>query len=420
MVSEYDETGILLLQTRNVQEFFINTEGCKRITQNFHNQLIKSQIVQGNILIARSGSFGKASIYLDKEVINSADIIIVETNKSKINPFYLVAFLNSTVGVNQLYRFASGGLQGHVNLTILENLQVPMQLKQFQSFLESVVIKAYKVSQDSKFIYQQAEDLLLSELNLKDWHPTEETIAVKSFAESYLVSDRFDAEYYQPKFDQLIERLEEKVELTRLGNLLTLNQKGRQPSYIEEDEKIEGCLPVINSKYVREGEVLLTDNRYAPLPEGDNPLTIQKNDVLFNGTGVGTVGRCAPYFYEQEALPDTEVTVLRTNLLDPVYLSIYLNSIAGKLQVQKHLQGTSGIIRVYPSDITQFLIWNAPKSVQQKIRDKVEDSHHKREQSKQLLEIAKTGVERAIETDEATATAWMNQQLEALGVELSG
>jgi type I restriction enzyme M protein len=420
MVSEYDETGILLLQTRNVQEFFINTEGCKRITQNFHNQLIKSQIVQGNILIARSGSFGKASIYLDKEVINSADIIIVETNKSKINPFYLVAFLNSTVGVNQLYRFASGGLQGHVNLTILENLQVPMQLKQFQSFLESVVIKAYKVSQDSKFIYQQAEDLLLSELNLKEWQPTEETIAVKSFAESYLVSDRFDAEYYQPKFDQLIERLEEKVELTRLGNLLTLNQKGRQPSYIEEDEKIEGCLPVINSKYVREGEVLLTDNRYAPLPEGDNPLTIQKNDVLFNGTGVGTVGRCAPYFYEQEALPDTEVTVLRTNLLDPVYLSIYLNSIAGKLQVQKHLQGTSGIIRVYPSDITQFLIWNAPKSVQQKIRDKVEDSHHKREQSKQLLEIAKTGVERAIETDEATATAWMNQQLEALGVELSG
>jgi type I restriction enzyme M protein len=37
-----------------------------------------------------------------------------------------------------------------------------------------------------------------------------------------------------------------------------------------------------------------------------------------------------------------------------------------------------------------------------------------------LLAIAKTGVERAIQTDEATATAWMNQQLEALGVELSG
>ncbi|MDZ7955030.1 hypothetical protein [Nostoc sp. DedQUE09] len=146
---------------------------------------------------------------------------------------------------------------------------------------------------------------------------------------------------------------------------------------------------------------------------------IQQDDVLFNGTGVGTIGRCAPYFYEQEALPDTEVTVLRSDKLDPVYLSIYINSIAGQLQVQKHLQSSSGIIRVYPGDIAQFQVWDAPDSVQQKIRSKVEVSHQKREQSKQLLEIAKTGVERAIETDEATATTWINQQLETLEINLS-
>lgn len=46
-------------------------------------------------------------------------------------------------------------------------------------------------------------------------------------------------------------------------------------------------------------------------------------------------------------------------------------------------------------------------------------SRKAREQSKQLLEIAKTRVERAIETDEATATTWINQQLEALEVELT-
>lgn len=38
--------------------------------------------------------------------------------------------------------------------------------------------------------------------------------------------------------------------------------------------------------------------------------------------------------------------------------------------------------------------------------------------SRQLLEIAKTEVERAIATDETTAIAWMNQQLEALEIEL--
>ena len=59
------------------------------------------------------------------------------------------------------------------------------------------------------------------------------------------------------------------------------------------------------------------------------------------------------------------------------------------------------------------------KSVLQRIRNQVKASHQKRDSSKQLLEIAKTGVERAIETDEATATIWMNQQLETLGVKLT-
>jgi len=102
-----------------------------------------------------------------------------------------------------------------------------------------------------------------------------------------------------------------------------------------------------------------------------------------------------------------------------LYLSIYLNSIIGKLLVEKHFKGSSGQIELYPNEIAQFLVWEAPDSIQQKIRNKVEASHQKREQSKQLLEIAKTGVERAIETDEATATIWINEQLEELGIHLS-
>ena len=63
----------------------------------------------------------------------------------------------------------------------------------------------------------------------------------------------------------------------------------------------------------------------------------------------------------------------------------------------------------------------------QKIRNKVQSSYQKPEQSKLLLEIRKIGGERAPlckrgyanETDEATATTWINQQIEILGVELT-
>ena len=78
---------------------------------------------------------------------------------------------------------------------------------------------------------------------------------------------------------------------------------------------------------------------------------------------------------------------------------------------------------MYPAISTEDLLnipITLPKgSTRQTIAEKVRKSRKAREQSKQLLEIAKTGVERAIETDEATATAWINQQLKALGINLS-
>ncbi len=77
---------------------------------------------------------------------------------------------------------------------------------------------------------------------------------------------------------------------------------------------------------------------------------------------------------------------------------------------------------MYPSISTDTLMSipiSLPKeSTRQQITEKVRASRKAREQSKQLLEIAKIGVERSIETDEATATDWINQQLADLGVTL--
>lgn len=62
---------------------------------------------------------------------------------------------------------------------------------------------------------------------------------------------------------------------------------------------------------------------------------------------------------------------------------------------------------MYPAISTDDLL-NIPitlpdKSIRYKIAEKVRASRKAQEQSKQLLEIAKTGVEQLIETNEATA-----------------
>jgi Type I restriction enzyme R protein N terminus (HSDR_N) len=76
-------------------------------------------------------------------------------------------------------------------------------------------------------------------------------------------------------------------------------------------------------------------------------------------------------------------------------------------------------IAVMDKDLLSMPITLPKESTRQKITEKIRESRETREQSKQLLEIVKTGVEREIETDEATATAWINQQIKALGVTLT-
>jgi type I restriction enzyme M protein len=80
--------------------------------------------------------------------------------------------------------------------------------------------------------------------------------------------------------------------------------------------------------------------------------------------------------------------------------------------------GCSRQIELYPDEINQFLIWNAPNSFQKQIRNKFDESQEKKKQSQQLLKIAKTAVEKAIETDETTATDWINQQLQTFNIQL--
>ena len=116
-----------------------------------------------------------------------------------------------------------------------------------------------------------------------------------------------------------------------------------------------------------------------------------------NGTGRGTIGRVAPYLVDEQAIPDNHVTILRSPTLDPAYLSFYLNSQAGQLQVEMHQRGTSGQLELYPYDIRKFLVWVAPEAFQKKIRNLYDQAAASERRSKELLDQAKTRVEQLIE-----------------------
>lgn len=216
-------------------------------------------------------------------------------------------------------------------------------------------------------------------------------------------SGRLDAQHFQPRFRALTDFIKATGQGARLADWLNTNQRGKQPDYVEDG------LPVVNSKHVLRGEVRRDgDNRNASFSDDDQ--LIHHGDVLMNGTGVGTIGRVAPYLHSDPAIPDNHVTILRPKQgLDAVYLSVFLNSMAGQWQVEERLRGSSGQIELYPTDIAQFTVWIAPPSVQKEIRRSVEKSFEQKQLATQLLGAAKRAVEVAIEDSEAAALAYLDQ-----------
>jgi len=307
-----------------------------------------------------------------------------------IDPNYLFIFSKTKYFRDYLVRFSKSSMYpATANIDIL---RFPF-FRPMNSHIIEKISKHVRLSRqlriDSEFLYQQAQHLLESELGLEKLNFRKPVGYSVRFSELEQYR-RFDPEHFYPAFHNLVENLPGHINLVPLGTQLNFCQRGKQPAYSNNG------LPVVNSKHVQPNKVVLEGNRTA-FTNSIAELQIRYGDILMNGTGRGTLGRVAPYLVEGQAIPDNHVTILRSSTLDPAYLSFYLNSQAGQLQVEMYQRGTSGQIELYPFDIRKFLVWIAPERFQQKIRSLYDQAAASEQRSKELLHQAKTRVEQLIE-----------------------
>ena len=81
--------------------------------------------------------------------------------------------------------------------------------KDFKSKIKENVQSAFKLSERADENYNAAEKMLSAALNLENFKPSSENVAIKSFSASFGFSGRLDAEFYQPKYDEIAKKLDE-------------------------------------------------------------------------------------------------------------------------------------------------------------------------------------------------------------------
>ena len=104
------------------------------------------------------------------------------------------------------------------------------------------------------------------------------------------------------------------------------------------------------------------------------------------------------------------LTVQNKNKIIPEYLTLALNSKLVQMQAERDAGG-SIILHWRVSEIEKVVVPIIDFDKQREIADLVEESFQLKKQSEQLLEVAKTAVEMAIEKNEETATEFIDKNM---------
>lgn len=346
----------------------------------------------GDIVISKVGTPCYASLLtndmptaaMTRTVLGMSDI-----KKELANPYYLIAYLRSRYGFEQLMRERELTIQYQLTLERTRRVRVYLPTRPVQDEIGNTVLSYYRSLRDGIEAYEDAQQFLATELGL-DKLSFQKPLGYTARFSELEQSRRLDSEHYCPAFKNLLNHLPSGVKLAPLSKLTEPCQTGVQPRYRDN-----GTIEVVNSRHVLFNKVDLSNCRRAD--EIDSGAMAQPGDVLLNATGAGTLGRASVLHTDSAKIFDVCIIRIRPHSIDPVYLAAFLNTKAGQLQIELHTRGSSGQLHLYPREVSKIQVWKAPQRLQSEVRRLIEKAHEAEKTARELLDQAKSRVEQLIE-----------------------
>jgi len=350
--------------------------------------------VNSEEFVGRTGIFKLTGNY-----VFASYLVRLRTN-SGMSPDALNLFLNCKYGVLSIRRLSRRAVnQANVNAQELQSIPMPRFSSAFQEILASASNKSWTLYAESERLYKKAEQLLLSELGLRDWNPTHTLTFVRSYSQA-AQAGRMDAEHYHPKYDELRERIRQYPNgFLRITDIAANSDETVEPTAHAEDDYRYIELADIN-------QVIGTIESANEIKGKDAPsrarMLLRSGDVIAS-TVEGSLDKVALVSEEYHgAIGSTGFFVLRPRTVQSGYLLALVKSIIVREQMRCESSGT--ILAAVPAkSLRNIIVPNIPPEKRDEISQLVEKSHAARREAKALLEKAKRAVEIAIEENEERA-----------------
>ncbi|MFA4835865.1 MAG: restriction endonuclease subunit S [Dehalococcoidia bacterium] len=394
MVDDYCHEGIPFIRVADTSDIFLKTDNLIFLKKEKAKSLTRYEVEPGDIVVSQRGTLAQFAIVPSdhKKWIISANLISLKVPKN-LEPYYLIAFLNSEIGISQLERLQSGQVQPKIITDDIKHLLIYLPSPDFRQQVSTTIEKSKERQDEAKALLAQAEGLLLSELCLGNLDLSPSLFYERPLSETQQIA-RIDAEFFQPKYYRLRERLNAcSFRNVELNNLIAPIKNGYD--YREFGE--EG-LPYIRVGDISNGRLDIENAKRVNIKWEDikKDIRLKKGDVLL--TRKGSYGNAA---YVREGQTDcvisSEIMLLRIldSSLLPEYLTVYLNSPIGFQQVERFVHGDAFYSISQPS-LASVRVIMATRQIQEKIAALVRKADTSRDESRRLLAEAKRMVEEAV------------------------
>ncbi|PFM92588.1 hypothetical protein COD05_06180 [Bacillus cereus] len=394
----YVEKGVPFYTAVNVQEEGFNNNTNLYITEEYEESLKRSRLTPNSLLIVKTGVGTGISCVVGENIIKgniSADVGIFKEPSDNIDPHFISAFMNSKSGRDYILRSSYGSTRNRLTIAELKRLKLPIISKKIQNYIGNKIRKAEQLLKEATKVKGRATNILREKLFQKEVEELINSTDQKySWAESSVVENRLDADYYKKELIEVEVLLGKKgLKYIQLDKVIKHLYTGSTPKseFLSCEKQEISFLRVddIKNELRIEDIELFVKNDYR-----EKAKFIKPESVLVSIAG--TIGRSAVLNLD-ECTTNQNVAVIEVqeNLIDPYYLSEYFNSFVGKLSLER--VSTQATVKYINNDLLRSVkVPLLEKEDQNELRALLVQSIEKEKMSKRLIEEAKQDVENLI------------------------
>jgi type I restriction enzyme S subunit len=354
------------------------------------------QLKKDDVLICRTNGNPKfvgrsAIVPKDYDYAFASYLFRIRPNRKYINSATLVAFLNSKYGRLEIEKYSMVGNQANFSPAKFREISIPVFSKDLNDKIEDITYRAFQKLEMSESLYSEAANNMLECLDLNDFTASSNSCNVKTLKESFIETGRLDAEYYQPKYDDILHHIQAyKYGSKNLAEICDIKEENFTP----KDDTTYKYVELANiGKY---GNIIgCSQQKGEDLPSRARRI-VSKNDVVISSLE-GSLDSCALVEEDYDgALCSTGFYVLKSSVLNSETLLVLFKSPLVKELMRKGCSGTI-LTAIGRQELERIPIPLIRQEIQEEIAQHVQSSISLRKESQQLLEHAKLTVEGAIQ-----------------------